>query len=171
MNSHLIQHTFMPSLEMVGPGGGLSMLLSPRPNGEMPAEASLAGGDGGIQLRPDNGGASSSAGGRAAAAWRLFHCDGFKILLFIFVLFVFGLFIFVNVWPLNRRFHSNRPVKFGLFLLKILCHFSRASCSHFSLNCPFKNDICMCVLYFIHTPPPQLLGLKLGLFLITGAVI
>jgi hypothetical protein len=78
---------------------------------------------------------------------------------------------FVNVWPLNRRFHSNRPVKFGLFILKMLCHFSRASCSHFSLNCPFKNDICMCVLYFIHTPPPQLLGLKLGLFLITGAVI
>jgi hypothetical protein len=72
------------------------MLLSPRPNGEMLAEASLAGGngDGGIQLRPDNGGASSSAGGRAAAAWRLLHCDGFKILLFVFVLFVFGLFIF-----------------------------------------------------------------------------
>jgi hypothetical protein len=54
----------MLPLEVVGPGGSLSVLLSPRLNGEMPAESSLAGGngDGGIQLRPDDGSASSSAG-------------------------------------------------------------------------------------------------------------
>jgi hypothetical protein len=68
-------------LEVVGPGGSLSLLLSSRPNGEMPAEKSLAGGngDGGIQLRPDDGSFSSSAGGQAAAAWwwSLLHCAGF----------------------------------------------------------------------------------------------
>ncbi len=64
INSCLMQYTFMLPLEVVGPGGSLSMLLSPRLNGEMPAESSLAGGNGdvGIQLRPDDGGASSSAG-------------------------------------------------------------------------------------------------------------
>jgi hypothetical protein len=58
INSCFIQHTFMPPLEVVGLGGGLLMLLSPRPNSEMPGEKSLAGGkgDGGIQLRPDDGG-------------------------------------------------------------------------------------------------------------------
>jgi hypothetical protein len=42
----------MPPLEVVGPGGGLSMLLSPDLNGEMPAAKSLVGdnGDSGIQL-------------------------------------------------------------------------------------------------------------------------
>ncbi len=46
------------ALGVVGPGGGLSMLLSPCLNGEMPAESSLTGGnsDGNIQLRPDDGG-------------------------------------------------------------------------------------------------------------------
>jgi hypothetical protein len=55
----------MPPLEVMGPGGVLSMLLSPRLSGGMPAESSLAGGndDGGIQLRPDGDDASSSAGG------------------------------------------------------------------------------------------------------------
>jgi hypothetical protein len=47
----------MPPLEMMGPGGGFSMLLSP-----MLAESPLAGGDGGIQLPLDDGSASSSAG-------------------------------------------------------------------------------------------------------------
>jgi hypothetical protein len=67
----------MLPLELVGPGGSLSMLLSPRPNGKMPVESSLAGGngDGGIQLRLDDGGASSSAGlgggGVAVAAFAL----------------------------------------------------------------------------------------------------
>jgi hypothetical protein len=48
----------MLPLEWVGPGGGLSMLLSPCLNGEMPAESSRAGGDsdGNIQLRPDDRG-------------------------------------------------------------------------------------------------------------------
>jgi hypothetical protein len=64
MNSHLMQHTVMPPLEVVGPGGSLSMLLLPHLNGEMPAEKSLASGDGGIQLQLDNGGAPSSAGRR-----------------------------------------------------------------------------------------------------------
>ncbi len=46
---------------MMGPGGGLSMLLSL--SSGMPVESSLAGGDGSIQLRPNEGGAPSSAGG------------------------------------------------------------------------------------------------------------
>jgi hypothetical protein len=52
INSHLIQYTFMLPLEVVGPCGSLSMLLSPRLNGEKLAESSLAGGnsDGGTQL-------------------------------------------------------------------------------------------------------------------------
>jgi hypothetical protein len=57
----------MLPLEVMGPGGGLSMLLSPCLSGGMLAESSLAGGNsnGGIQLRPDDGGASSLAvGGR-----------------------------------------------------------------------------------------------------------
>ncbi len=81
INSCLIQHTFIPPLEVVGPGGGLLMLLSPCPSGEMPAERSLAGGngDGGIWLGLDDGSTSSSAGGRVAAAWRwrLLHRAGF----------------------------------------------------------------------------------------------
>ncbi len=40
INSDLIQYTFMPPLEVMGPGGSLSMLLSPCLNGEMPAESS-----------------------------------------------------------------------------------------------------------------------------------
>ncbi len=52
INSRLIQYTFMPPLEVMGPGGGLSMLLSPRLSGGVLAESSLAGGNGdaGIQL-------------------------------------------------------------------------------------------------------------------------
>jgi hypothetical protein len=57
------------------------MLLLPHLCGEMPAEKSLAGGngDGGTQLRPDDGGTPSSTGGQAAAAWRwrLLYCAGF----------------------------------------------------------------------------------------------
>ncbi len=55
----------MLPLEVMGPGGGLSMLLLPRLTGEMPAESSLAGGnsDGSTQMRLDDGGAPSSAGG------------------------------------------------------------------------------------------------------------
>jgi hypothetical protein len=50
--------------EVVDPGGSLPMLPSPCLNKEMPAESFLAGsnGDGGKQLRPDDGGASSLAG-------------------------------------------------------------------------------------------------------------
>ncbi len=72
INSRLIQQTFMPPLEVVDLGGGLSTLLSQRLSGEMPAESSLAGSNsnGGIQLRPDDGGSSSSAGGRVVVAWR-----------------------------------------------------------------------------------------------------
>ncbi len=75
INSCLIQYTFMPPLEVMGPGGGLSMLLSLHLRGGMPAESSLAGGngDGGIQLRPDNGGTSSSAGG----GWQRHGSGGF----------------------------------------------------------------------------------------------
>ncbi len=55
----------MLPLKVVGPGGSLSMLLLPRLNGKMLPESSLAGGnnDGSIQLRPDDDGASSLAGG------------------------------------------------------------------------------------------------------------
>jgi hypothetical protein len=71
----------MLPLEVVGPGDGLSMLLSQRPNGEMLAERSLAGGNGdsSIQLQLDDGGASSSAGGQAGVTWQwwLLHCTGF----------------------------------------------------------------------------------------------
>jgi hypothetical protein len=51
-NSHPIQSTFKPPLEVMGPGGGLSMLLLPRLSGGILAESSLAGGNGdsGIQL-------------------------------------------------------------------------------------------------------------------------
>ncbi len=56
----------MLPLEVEGPGGSLSMLLSPHLNGEMLAESSLAGGNskGSTQLGQGDGGASSSAGGR-----------------------------------------------------------------------------------------------------------
>jgi hypothetical protein len=75
----------MLPLEVVGPDGSLSMLLSPRLNGEMPAESSLAGGNGdvGIQLRPDDGGTSSSAGvgssSMAVAAFSLCWIPNFVI--------------------------------------------------------------------------------------------
>jgi hypothetical protein len=41
ITSRLIQRTFIPPLEVVCPGGGLSLLLSPPPNGEMSVERSL----------------------------------------------------------------------------------------------------------------------------------
>ncbi len=59
----------------------------------------------------------------------------------------YSAFNIFNIRPFNRLFHSDRPVKIWPFLFKILC-----SC--FSLNCSFKNDICMSVLYFINTHPP-----------------
>jgi hypothetical protein len=59
-NSRFIQYTFMLSLEVVDPGGGLSMLLLPRlkwqdASGESPG-----------RRQPDDGNASSSA----ADGWR-----------------------------------------------------------------------------------------------------
>jgi hypothetical protein len=117
----------------IGSGGPRWQPLSvavAAPQRVMSAERSLAAGNGnsGVQLRPIDGGASSSAGGRAPATWwwRLLHCAGFYIFLFVFVFFVFGLFRthFANIPLLNRRFHSNQPVKFDLPLFKILCSFS-----------------------------------------------
>jgi hypothetical protein len=57
-------HTALGGGGPMDQGCSLSMLLSPHLNGEMLAESSLAGGNcnGGIQLRPDDGGALSLAG-------------------------------------------------------------------------------------------------------------
>jgi hypothetical protein len=51
INSRLLQYLFMLPLEVMGPGGSLSRLLSPRLSGGMRAESSLAGCncEGGIQ--------------------------------------------------------------------------------------------------------------------------
>ncbi len=82
------------------------MLLSPRPNGEMPAESSLAGcnGDGSIQLRPNDGGASSSAGvgggGVAVAAFAL--CWILNFLIRIRIIHIQPFSYFVNIRPFNR---------------------------------------------------------------------
>ncbi len=54
----------MPSLEVVRPGDGLSTAPSATPYDETAGSY----GDGGIQLRPDSGDVSSSAGERLAAA-------------------------------------------------------------------------------------------------------
>ncbi len=94
----------MLPLEVVAPGGSLSMLLSPRLNCEMQAKSPLAGGngDGVIQLRPDDGSASSSAGtggsGMAVAAFAPRWIPNFVICIrIITIVFVFGLF--------NQLFH------------------------------------------------------------------
>jgi hypothetical protein len=65
----------MLPLEVVGPGGSLSTSLAATLNGKTPVgeERVCLGrwhGDGGIQLRPDCGGAQPSAGGR----WQLRIC-------------------------------------------------------------------------------------------------
>jgi hypothetical protein len=119
MNSRLIQHTCMPSWEVVGPGGGLSMLPWPRPNGEMPAETSLAGGNGDAAYSCDwtmaelhhawlaDGGGLGVAwwwcGGGVAVAWR-WHGGGVAVAAFALCwilnivihicIFGFGLFLF-----------------------------------------------------------------------------
>jgi hypothetical protein len=67
INSRFNQYTFMLSLEVVGPGGSLSTVLIATPYWR-DASGVLAGCDGGIQLRLDGGGPSSSAGERLAAA-------------------------------------------------------------------------------------------------------
>ncbi len=70
----------MPSLEVVRPGDGLSTVPS-----AMPYDGTAGGnGDGGIQLRPDGGDVSSSAGERLAAAMagrrRLLTVMGLKLM-------------------------------------------------------------------------------------------
>jgi hypothetical protein len=64
------QHPFMLPLEMMGPGGSLSMVLLPCPMARCQSENVLAGGigDSGIQLRPDVCSALPSAGERLAVA-------------------------------------------------------------------------------------------------------
>jgi hypothetical protein len=64
--SILPAHTFMLPLEVMGPGGSLSTSLETTLSGEMPVGEcpGRQHGDGGIQLRPDGGGAWPSARGR-----------------------------------------------------------------------------------------------------------
>ncbi len=78
----------MLSLEVVGPGYGLSTAPSATPYWRDASWSVLAGGngDGGIQLRPV-GGATSSAGGRLAvvtAGWTGSDGDGLKISIYYF---------------------------------------------------------------------------------------
>jgi hypothetical protein len=130
----------MPPLEVMGPGGGLSMLLLlPWLSGGMLAESSLAGGngDGGIQLQPDDGGASSSAGGgwRRCGGGSFFTALDSKLCVFIrcsLIRFYLAFFIFRYNSVSYSTFHSNQPVKVGLFLFKMLFRFSQASHSRFS---------------------------------------
>ncbi len=73
--------------------------------GELPGRRD---GDGGIQLQLDNGGTSSSAGagsGVAIAACAPCWIPNFAICIRI-----------IHIWPRIQHFHSNRPVKMGLFI-------------------------------------------------------
>jgi hypothetical protein len=68
----IIQFSFTLPLEVVGPGGNLSMMLYSNPtiSARRQLERVLVGsnGNGGIQLQPDDGGARLSAEGRLLAA-------------------------------------------------------------------------------------------------------
>ncbi len=58
INSRCLQHTFMPPLEVVDPGGGLNVVATPKWRDA--SQSVLAGSNGGLQLRLDSVSASPS---------------------------------------------------------------------------------------------------------------
>jgi hypothetical protein len=138
-------------LEVVGPGGGLSLCIWLRQNGESQSSV-LAGNRGNssiqvaaVALIPPMWGCCGVTGSKITAIFVQDWILNFVTDFFILFLFNVSNYSVLFVPILN---HSAFPKIWVVFLVTVaLVSF---------LNCPFKDYICMCILYFTYTrPPPQ----------------